>query len=99
MPALVYLFAGFSPSSVTIGTVVAFTTLQTRLLFPINSLLGVGVEVQSSMALFDRIFEYLDMPVEIEEGTVELRCPRGEVASTTSGSGTATDHGRCAAST
>ena len=79
MPALVYLFAGFSPASVTIGTVVAFTTLQTRLLFPVNSLLGVGVEVQSSMALFDRIFEYLDMPVEIEEGTTELRCPRGEV--------------------
>jgi ATP-binding cassette subfamily B protein len=79
MPALVYLFAGFSPSTVTIGTVVAFTTLQTRLLFPINSLLGVGVEVQSSMALFDRIFEYLDMPVDIIEGTQELRCPRGEV--------------------
>ncbi|MEA2292544.1 MAG: ATP-binding cassette, subfamily bacterial [Solirubrobacteraceae bacterium] len=79
MPALVYLFAGFSPSTVTIGTVVAFTTLQTRLLFPINSLLGVGVEVQSSMALFDRIFEYLDMPVDIVEGTTELRCPNGEV--------------------
>jgi ATP-binding cassette subfamily B protein len=79
MPALVYLFAGFSPQSVTIGTVVAFTTLQTRLLFPVNSLLGVGVEVQASMSLFDRIFEYLDMPVEIEEGTVDLRCPRGEV--------------------
>jgi ATP-binding cassette subfamily B protein len=79
MPALVYLFAGLSPESVSIGTVVAFTTLQTRLLFPINSLLGVGVEVTSSMALFDRIFEYLDMPVDIEPGTVELRCPQGEV--------------------
>jgi ATP-binding cassette subfamily B protein len=79
MPALVYLFAGFSPESVTIGTVVAFTTLQTRLLFPINSLLGVGVEVQSSMALFDRIFEYLDMPVDIVEGDRELVCPKGEV--------------------
>ncbi|MEA2170288.1 MAG: ATP-binding cassette, subfamily bacterial, partial [Solirubrobacteraceae bacterium] len=68
MPALVYLFAGLQPNSISIGTVVAFTTLQTRLLFPINNLLGVGVEVQASMALFDRIFEYLDMPVEIEEG-------------------------------
>jgi ATP-binding cassette, subfamily B, bacterial len=79
MPALVYLFAGFSPSTVTIGTVVAFTTLQTRLLFPINSLLGVGVDLQSSMALFDRIFEYLDMRVDIEEGARELHCTQGEV--------------------
>ena len=79
MPALVYLFAGLSPSAVTIGTVVAFTTLQTRLLFPVNSLLGVNVEVQASMALFDRIFEYLDMDVDIVEGTHELPCPRGEV--------------------
>ncbi len=79
MPALVYLFAGLSPSAVSIGTVVAFTTLQTRLLFPVNSLLGVNVEVTASMALFDRIFEYLDMPVEIEEGTGALDCPNGEV--------------------
>jgi ATP-binding cassette, subfamily B, bacterial len=77
MPALVYLFAGLSPSAVSIGTVVAFTTLQTRLLFPVNSLLGVNVEVQASMALFDRIFEYLDMPVEIEEGKNEFRPPVG----------------------
>jgi ATP-binding cassette, subfamily B, bacterial len=79
MPALVYLFAGLSPDAVSIGTVVAFTTLQTRLLFPINSLLGVNVEVTASMALFDRIFEYLDMPVDIEEGTRALDCPNGEV--------------------
>jgi ATP-binding cassette subfamily B protein len=79
MPALVYFFAGLSPNAVSIGTVVAFTTLQTRLLFPINSLLGVGVEVQSSMALFDRIFEYLDMHVDIEEGTQALSCPHGKV--------------------
>jgi ATP-binding cassette subfamily B protein len=64
MPALVYWFAGFSIAqrlaAITIGTLVAFTTLQTRLFFPIGSLLGVQVEVQSSLALFDRIFEYLD---------------------------------------
>jgi ATP-binding cassette subfamily B protein len=46
---------------------VAFTTLQTRLFFPVGSLLGVGLEVQTSLALFDRIFDYLDQPVEIEE--------------------------------
>jgi ATP-binding cassette, subfamily B, bacterial len=79
MPALVYLFAGLSPNAVSIGTVVAFTTLQTRLLFPVNSLLGVGVEVQSSMALFDRIHEYLDMRVDIEPGTQDVRCSHGEV--------------------
>ncbi len=79
MPALVYLFAGLSPSAVSIGTVVAFTTLQTRLLFPIGQLLSVGVEVQSSLALFDRIFEYLDLPVEIHDGTTRLDGRGGRV--------------------
>jgi len=71
MPALVYWFAGENLASgghaISIGTVVAFTTLQTRLLFPIQSLLSVGLEVQTSLALFGRIFEYLDLPVDIEE--------------------------------
>ncbi len=68
MPALVYLFAGLSNAhTISIGTVVAFTTLQTRLLFPIQSLLSVGLEVQTSLALFGRIFEYLDLPVDIVE--------------------------------
>ena len=84
MPALVYLFAGWTISrgsdSITIGTLVAFTTLQTRLFFPIGSLLGVQLEVQSSLALFDRIFEYLDQPVDIAEGTQALEQPRGDVA-------------------
>jgi len=52
---------------ITIGTLVAFTTLQTRLLFPIGSLLNVQADLQTSTALFDRVFEYLDLPVEIEE--------------------------------
>jgi len=84
MPALVYWFAGWSISNgsqtITIGTLVAFTTLQTRLFFPIGSLLGVQVEVQSSLALFDRIFEYLDHEVDIVEGVRSLEHPRGEVA-------------------
>jgi ATP-binding cassette subfamily B protein len=71
MPALVYWFAGWSAAhgsnAISIGTVVAFTTLQTRVLFPIQSLLSVGVEVQTSLALFGRIFEYLDLPVDIAE--------------------------------
>ena len=83
MPALVYWFAGFSSArgseAITIGTLVAFTTLQTRLFFPIGSLLGVQIEVQSSLALFDRIFEYLDHEIDIVEGTERLAEPRGEV--------------------
>jgi len=80
MPALVYLFAGLNGGAVTIGTVVAFTTLQTRLFFPIQSLLNVGVELQSSGALFERVFEYLDLPVDIHPGTRALPAPRGDVA-------------------
>jgi ATP-binding cassette subfamily B protein len=84
MPALVYWFAGWTiangSDTITIGTLVAFTTLQTRLFFPIGSLLGVQIEVQSSLALFDRIFEYLDEEVEIVEGTLSLDDPRGDVA-------------------
>jgi ATP-binding cassette subfamily B protein len=79
MPALVYLFAGLSPDAVSIGTVVAFTTLQTRLLMPIGQLLSVAVDVQSSLALFDRIFDYLDLPVEIRGGARELRAGGGHV--------------------
>src|SRR5438067_1617117 len=66
MPAAVYWLGGLT-SVVSIATIVAFTTLQTRLFFPIGSLLGVSLDVQTSLALFDRIFEYLDQPVDIEE--------------------------------
>jgi ATP-binding cassette subfamily B protein len=75
-PAIIYWLAGQSfIGTISIGTVVAFTTLQTRLLFPIQSLLGVGPEIEASLALFDRIFEYLDLPVDIVEAPhpVELR--------------------------
>ena len=84
MPALVYLFGGLrfgGGPAISIGTVVAFTTLQTRLLFPIQSLLSVGLEVQTSLALFGRIFEYLDLPVDIVErpGARALEDVRGDV--------------------
>ncbi|MEJ7792512.1 MAG: ABC transporter ATP-binding protein [Gaiellaceae bacterium] len=79
MPALVYLFAGHWAGSISLGTLVAFTTLQTRLFFPIGSLLGVSLDVQTSLALFDRVFEYLDLGVDIEEGKRELRRPQGRV--------------------
>jgi ATP-binding cassette subfamily B protein len=61
--------------------VVAFTTLQTRLLFPMQQLLSVGLEVQTSLALFGRIFEYLDLPIDIVErpGARTLSGVRGDV--------------------
>jgi ATP-binding cassette subfamily B protein len=68
MPALVYWLGGtVFTNSISIATIVAFTTLQTRLFFPVGSLLGVSLDVQTSLALFDRIFEYLDQPVDIDE--------------------------------
>src|SRR5437867_4512524 len=71
MPAAVYWFGGLllagGSNAISIATLVAFTTLQTRLFFPVGSLLGVGLDVQTSLALFDRIFEYLDQPVDIVE--------------------------------
>jgi len=86
MPAAVYWFAGYTIAHgndlISIGTVVAFTTLQTRLLFPMQQLLGVGLEVQTSLALFGRIFEYLDLPIDIVErpGAQPLRDVRGDVS-------------------
>jgi ATP-binding cassette, subfamily B, bacterial len=85
MPAAVYWFGGYTIAhgnhALSIGTIVAFTTLQTRLLFPMQSLLSVGLEVQTSMALFGRIFEYLDLPVDIVErpGARALAGVRGDV--------------------
>ena len=67
-PALLYLVAGLElhgGSGLSAGTIVAFTTLQTRLLQPIIQLLQVSVDVQSSVALFARVFEYLDLTPEI----------------------------------
>jgi ATP-binding cassette, subfamily B, bacterial len=71
MPAAVYWFGGLllahGSTAVSVPMLVAFTTLQTRLFFPVGSLLGVGLDVQTSLALFDRIFEYLDQRVDIFE--------------------------------
>ncbi len=71
-PALVYYLAGIlainnDPTAPTIGDIVAFTTLQSRLFFPLGQLLNVQVEVQGALALFDRIFQYLEMRSEIED--------------------------------
>lgn len=86
MPAIIYWAAGLTSASghplVSIGTLVAFTTLQAGLLRPAVMLLSTGVEIQSSMALFGRIFEYLDLRPDIAEPVRPVPLPeqvRGEV--------------------
>ncbi|MEP6853001.1 MAG: ABC transporter ATP-binding protein [bacterium] len=70
-PAAIYLLAGIllsqGSAAISAGTIVSFTTLQTRLYFPIGSLLQVAVELRSSLALFDRIYAYLDLKPDIED--------------------------------
>jgi ATP-binding cassette, subfamily B, bacterial len=69
VPAVIYLSAGlpFAAGAMSIGTLVAFTTLQNGLFRPLTGLLNTGVSVVSSLALFARIFEYLDLPVDIDD--------------------------------
>ncbi|MFF3762308.1 ABC transporter ATP-binding protein [Streptomyces sp. NPDC002185] len=86
MPALIYWAAGIAlgsgGSEISLGTLVAFVSLQQGLFRPAVSLLSTGVQVQTSLALFQRIFEYLDLPVDITEPEAPVRLPeiRGEVA-------------------
>ena len=85
MPAVIYLVTGLTGRgdhmAISIGTLVAFTTLQQGLFRPSVQLLGLGVDLQSSLELFGRIFEYLDLPVDIAEPAhpVALGRVRGEV--------------------
>ncbi len=79
IPGIVYWLAGWlaingDPTAPSIGDIVAFTTLQSRLYMPLGQLLNVNVEIQGALALFDRIFEYLDLDPEIEDApdAVEL---------------------------
>jgi ATP-binding cassette subfamily B protein len=77
IPAFVYLLAGYlaihhDPHPPTIGDIVAFTTLQSRLFFPLGQLLNVQVELQGALALFDRIFEYLEMKPEIADAATAV---------------------------
>jgi ATP-binding cassette subfamily B protein len=87
-PAFVYWLAGTlaasgAPGAPTAGDIVAFTTLQSRLFFPVGQLLNVQVEIQGSLALFDRIFEYLDLEPDIVDApdavALEPAAVRGEV--------------------
>ncbi|MBV9337302.1 MAG: ABC transporter ATP-binding protein [Solirubrobacterales bacterium] len=80
-PALVYLVAGLQGAhgGLSAGTLVAFTTLQSRLLIPINQLLQVSVDVQSSLALFGRIFELIDLQPRITDRRGALSLEAGEI--------------------
>ena len=71
IPAVIYLSAGLpmTAGTMTIGTLIAFTALQSQLFRPLMGLLNTGVQVVSSLALFQRVFEYLDLPVDIDEPT------------------------------
>jgi len=81
IPAVIYLAAGLPFSHLSIGTLVAFTALQAGLFRPLLGLMSVGVQLTASLALFARIFEYLDLPVDIEEpaSPVRLDDPRGHL--------------------
>ncbi|MER5542734.1 ABC transporter ATP-binding protein [Streptomyces sp. NPDC002589] len=85
MPAIIYWTAGlalqFGGPKVSLGTIVAFVSLQQGLFRPAVSLLATGVQIQTSLALFQRIFEYLDLPVDITERArpVHLDQVKGEV--------------------
>ncbi|MFG2659421.1 ABC transporter ATP-binding protein [Streptomyces sp. NPDC048425] len=85
MPAVIYWVAGvalqFGGPAVSIGTLVAFVSLQQGLFRPTVSLLATGVQIQTSLALFQRIFEYLDLPIDITEPEkpVRLDTIKGEV--------------------
>ena len=88
-PAFIYLLAGYLISgtggtAVTAGTIIAFTTLQSRLYFPVGRLLQVSVEFQSSLALFERIYGYLDLKQDIVDSQnaepLDLGKVSGEIA-------------------
>jgi ATP-binding cassette subfamily B protein len=87
MPAIVYLAAGWQiihrvpifGAGMSFGTIVAFTTLQSRLFFPVGQLLNIQVEIQGALALFDRIFEYLDLPIDIKDKPNALQLKPEEV--------------------
>lgn len=81
VPAAIYLAAGFPPvsGSITAGTLIAFTTLQVSLFRPLMGLLNITAECIASLALLSRIFEYLDLPIEVRPPANPIPLPRAEV--------------------
>jgi len=83
VPALVYLLAAWlifhGDKHIALGLLFAFTGLQTRMFFPLTGIMATQVEILSSMALFQRIFEYMDMPHDIQQKKDAVRLPRSQV--------------------
>lgn len=83
IPALIYWLAGWLLSrgdqNISVGMLVAFSAMQTRMFFPLTGIMGLQVEILSSFALFDRIYEYLDMPHDIKNSTAPKSLPGGTV--------------------
>ena len=83
LPAIIYLAAGFSPGTLTIGTVVAFTSLQSAVFRPIMGLLNIGAQWVASMAMLSRVFGYLDLVPEVQAPEhpvpVDVAGVRGEI--------------------
>ncbi len=79
IPAIVYLVSGWlvtgGAADITAGTIVAFTTVQARLLFPLMGLMRVALDLQTSSALFARIFEYLDLKPAITDAPAARDVP------------------------
>lgn len=82
-PALIYWYGGHLviDEGITLGTVIAFTAFLSRLYAPVAALANISVNILGSVALFERLFEYLDMPVEIQEkpGAFDLRDVQGRI--------------------
>ena len=83
IPALIYWFAGWllarGDKTITVGLISGFSALQARMFFPLTGLMSVQVELLGSLALFDRIYEYLDMPHDIQDTAQSKALPRSTV--------------------
>lgn len=85
LPVIIYLVAELqyiNHEQITFGTIVAFTALQNRFFTPLGQLFNIQVELQGALALFERIFEYLDLPIEIQEKPHALHLRPEEVHGT-----------------
>ncbi len=82
IPAIVYLVSGYlitgGATDISAGVIVAFTTVQSRLLFPLISIMRVGLDLQTSGALFARIFEYLDLKPAIADAPNAVNVSRAK---------------------
>lgn len=83
IPALIFWFAGYlifrGDRSITVGTISAFSALQARMFFPLTAIMSLQVEIIGSLALFERIYEYLDSPHDIQNSNNAIRLSRDQV--------------------